>query len=137
LAEAREDDAALVAGLLEWMARAGADFTNTFRGLADGTVRPVGDEAFAAWHAGWMARVTAEGASWDEAQRRMREANPVVVPRNHMVEAALAAAEHDDLVPLHALLASVTRPYADGPWHDGFREPGPPRDTPYQTFCGT
>lgn len=134
LAEAHPDDGALAAGLLAWMEATGADFTNTFRALATGAP---GDGAPAKWLGEWRARLAAEGRTDADARDAMRRANPVVVPRNHVVEAALAAAEHDDVGPLTALLASVTRPYEDGPWHDGQRGPAPEGAEPYRTFCGT
>lgn len=144
LVEAREADGALVAGLLGWMEREGADFTNTFRGLStgaesgDATDATAGTSpARAAWVTDWSARVAAEGATLEEARERMRRVNPVAIARNHQVEAALAAAERDDLGALTALLASVQRPFDDGPWHDGFREPGTEGAEPYRTFCGT
>ncbi len=141
LADARDTDGALVAGLLGWMEQEGADLTNTFRSLsADGDVSegPSGASAArAAWSSDWAARVAAEGSTIAVARERMRAVNPVVIPRNHQVEAALAGAERDDLAPLTALLASVQRPFEDGPWHDGFREAGAEGDEPYRTFCGT
>jgi uncharacterized protein YdiU (UPF0061 family) len=62
-----------------------------------------------------------------------------VIPRNHKVEEALAAAsDHDDLNPLHRLLTALANPYdheLDLPIE--FTEAPPACNTPYQTFCGT
>jgi uncharacterized protein YdiU (UPF0061 family) len=67
----------------------------------------------------------------------MRGVNPAVIPRNHRVEEALAAAEdHDDLSVLHRLLAALAMPYDDGAVSAMYREP-PPDDCSYRTFCGT
>ena len=49
----------------------------------------------------------------DEATRReaMHAANPIYIPRNHRVEAALAAAiERDDYGPFEELLAVLAQP---------------------------
>jgi uncharacterized protein YdiU (UPF0061 family) len=67
----------------------------------------------------------------------MRAHNPVVIPRNHMVERALAAAERGDMAPLQDLLAAVTRPFEDVASHAPYRGPAPPTAARYQTFCGT
>ena len=67
----------------------------------------------------------------------MRRHNPVVIPRNHKVEEALAAATTGhDLSVLERLLEVLRQPF------DPDRDPGefsaPGRSgRPYQTFCGT
>jgi uncharacterized protein YdiU (UPF0061 family) len=66
----------------------------------------------------------------------MRQHNPAVIPRNHKVEAALAAATSGDLTPFHQLLAIVSNPFAHGNIPSEFSQPGP-ANCPYQTFCGT
>ena len=65
--------------------------------------------------------------------------NPWLIPRNHRVEEALAAAsEHDDLTLLERLLAALRRPYDEDPALAPYAEPAPAQVTAaYQTFCGT
>ena len=68
----------------------------------------------------------------------MSSKNPAVIPRNHRVEEALAAAvERNDLVPMHQLLEVLKTPFADSPEKAPFRSPSPQTAEPYQTFCGT
>ena len=68
----------------------------------------------------------------------MRLVNPAYVPRNHLVEEALAAATGGDLVPLERLLDAVTSPYDERPGLERFAEPAPADfGAAYQTFCGT
>lgn len=137
LATAQPEDRTLIDALLVWMEHKGADFTNTFRGLSIGAAAGEGDAAFAQWLRQWSGRLQAEGTSLNAAQDRMRSANPAVIPRNHNVEEALAAAENGNPGPMMALLEAVGRPFEDGPHHEGFREPAPESAGPYQTFCGT
>ena len=67
----------------------------------------------------------------------MRAVNPAVIPRNHQVEEALAAAEErDDLSVLERLLAALAMPYTDSADLGPYQEP-PADDSGYQTFCGT
>lgn len=132
-----DGDAALAGALLDWMAKAKADFTNTFGDLsADGG--PVGnryqDVEFRAWHARWQARL---GESKAAAYGLMRAVNPVVIPRNHRVEEALTAAEErDDLSVLHRLLGALASPYEERAEFAAYREP-PADECGYRTFCGT
>ncbi|MBY0396671.1 MAG: YdiU family protein, partial [Thermoleophilia bacterium] len=105
LRTAAAGDADLAADLLDWMHATRADFTNTFRALA-GEVpggERAGDPAFAAWAARWVARLALEGETPVSARARLCAANPAVIPRNHRVEEALAAAEREDLGPLDRL----------------------------------
>ena len=63
--------------------------------------------------------------------------NPLYIPRNHLVEAALAAAEAGDLTPWYELLEVARNPYDTRPGLGRFAEPAPVGAIPYRTFCGT
>jgi uncharacterized protein YdiU (UPF0061 family) len=67
----------------------------------------------------------------------MDRVNPVHIPRNHLVEEALAAGSAGDLEALAGLLAAVTRPYDASPELARYAEPAPEDFSGYQTFCGT
>ena len=99
---ARDGDEALVQDLLDAMAKNQADFTLTFRRLSDAAARcrrrqasglsspipPPIDE----WAARWRQRLAEEPQSAAERQAAMRAVNPAFIPRNHRVEAVIAAA---------------------------------------------
>ena len=54
----------------------------------------------------------------------MRKANPVFIPRNHLVEAALSAAvERQDFRPFEELLDVVSRPYEERPGLERYSTP--------------
>jgi uncharacterized protein YdiU (UPF0061 family) len=133
-------DAELIRSLLDWMQQSRADFTNTFRDLSseeplagDGYRHP----EFQGWYAKWQERLGRDGSPKSSAYDLMRTANPVVIPRNHRVEEALAAAEeHDDLTAARELLAVLAVPYAARPGLAKYEEV-PPDDCHYRTFCGT
>jgi uncharacterized protein YdiU (UPF0061 family) len=59
-----------------------------------------------------------------------------VIPRNHNVEAALAAATRDDLSVMTRLLEVLASPFDHDRDLPGFMSPGPGGGF-YQTFCGT
>ncbi|MBN9523595.1 YdiU family protein [bacterium] len=139
LAAAEDGDAELVGALLGWMQTTRADFTNTFRDLSaeqlPADCRYQGAD-FRAWYDRWQDRLRRDSQSASTAVARMRGANPAVIPRNHRVEEALAAAEAGDLSVLHRLLDALAAPYDDRPGRDEYRTP-PADERGYRTFCGT
>jgi uncharacterized protein YdiU (UPF0061 family) len=149
LMEEQEGDTALAQDLLDRMARNGADFTLTFRRLADAEARPEADAAvrslftdptaFDDWANRWRERLTRDGETTSERRgAAMRAINPQFIPRNHLVEAALAAAVHQgDLSEFETLLAALSRPYDDQPSLARYTEPPRPDQIVRQTFCGT
>ena len=134
------EDKALIETLLAWMQKTGADFTNTFADLAqelplDCVQRS--DEEFMIWHARWIARLARQPQSSEEADELRRAHNPAFIPRNHLVEAALAAAEQGDLTLMERLLEVLATPYDHGRNAAEYRQPAPASAAGYQTFCGT
>jgi uncharacterized protein YdiU (UPF0061 family) len=145
LLEAGTDDGELIDGLLQIMAGAGADFTNTFRALGeaaggmDGPVRAqfMGEGRLDDWLARWRGRLDSESASPEKRLAVMRRANPAVIPRNHRVEQALNAAVGGDLAPLEALLRVLAGPWEEIPGAADYRRPPEPHEVVRRTFCGT
>jgi uncharacterized protein YdiU (UPF0061 family) len=82
----------------------------------------------------WIARWRSLHPDADAMDR----VNPVYIPRNHLVEEALAAGADGDLEPLRRLLEAVTSPYDERPGLEHYATPAPQDfTTNYQTFCGT
>jgi len=140
LQSAEAEDIELAKSLLEWMDKSRADFTNTFRDLSSERLPAADrydDPDFLNWHAQWRLRVSREQRPSTVAYASMRTVNPAVIPRNHRVEEALAAAEDDDeRLLLHRLLAALASPYEPNGDLAYFQEP-PLDDCNYRTFCGT
>jgi serine/tyrosine/threonine adenylyltransferase len=67
----------------------------------------------------------------------MDAVNPVYIPRNHLVEDALAAATAGELGPFERLVDVVTRPFEERPGLEAYAAPAAPGGVPYRTFCGT
>ena len=135
-----DDDEALVNDLLAWMKRRSADFTNTFRSLIKGppvTESASADAEWDAWHRRWQARRARQPEPAGEAEALMRRHNPAVIPRNHHVEAALAAATgENDYAVMQRLLEVLATPFDHERDVAMFTEPD--RDGGrYRTFCGT
>ncbi len=135
-----EDDADLIDCLLDGMRSHRMDFTNTFRGLSNESAInacPFAEAELIRWHGRWQDRLQRQAAPPAEVARRMRKQNPAVIPRNHIVEKALAAAsDHGDLDGVHRLLAILARPFDSG-HPEEYTLPAAADSPPYQTFCGT
>jgi serine/tyrosine/threonine adenylyltransferase len=65
----------------------------------------------------------------------MDKANPVVIPRTHLIEAAIKAAVAGDLGTFKAMLGAVTAPYVSPP--ELFTRPPKDSERVRNTFCGT
>lgn len=134
-------DGALVESLLAWMQQHKLDFTNTFRDLAsDRQLEKViyQDAAFLNWRREWEQKLLDAGIMREDAIAKMHEANPTIIPRNHRVEEALRACEErDDVQVLERLLKAITDPFSEDADLQSYREPPPPAQRCYQTFCGT
>jgi uncharacterized protein YdiU (UPF0061 family) len=139
-----EGDLALIRGLLDAMQRGGADFTVTFRRLCAAAEGVEGDAAldvlfadpagFRQWSPGWRARLAHEPQPGSEHA----VFNPAVIPRNHRIEAAIAAAvERDDFAPFEKMVAVLSRPYEDSGAGADLAVPPLPEERVLQTFCGT
>ena len=122
------------------------DYTTSFRALAD--YLRGNEEALTSlfddraqleeWTSAWQAHLVDDGIDHEVAADAMDRLNPIYVPRNHLVEQALAAAETDDLEPFRELLDVVTHPFKERDGLERFAEPAPVDfDSSYQTFCGT
>ncbi len=133
LSEDVDDDvvAKLADDLMEYLERDHVDYTSFFR-LLSKTARGDTDPDHAGFDA-WLDRWRALDPDADA----MNRVNPVYIPRNHLVEEALAAAVAGDLGPLEQLLVAVTSPYAERAGLERYAEPAPDDFGCYQTFCGT
>ncbi|MHA7287782.1 protein adenylyltransferase SelO [Arthrobacter sp. MDT3-44] len=113
------------------------DYTSFFRGLSSvvrGDVRPARDKvldvaAFDAWTARWLPLAPDADA--------MDRVNPVYIPRNHLVEEALAAATAGDLEPLDRLVDVVRAPFDERPGLERYAAGAPDDFGSYTTYCGT
>ena len=140
LFNAEAEDDVLVKDLLSSMHDAKADFTTTFAALdpaAEIRTESSSDPTFSRWHVRWQGRLSRQPQSAADSAALRRDHNPAFIPRNHLVEAALAAAGQDDLRPLEELLAILAAPFDHAKAAPGYRQPSPTGSNVYQTFCGT
>lgn len=111
-----------------------ADFTNSFRDLSLPQLPKnsfTETQDFQSWHKEWIKA--------HPNKKSMETVNPAYIPRNHLVEQALAAAQDQkDLALFNKLLNAVSKPFEINP---NFTEltaaPSSEEDGAYKTFCGT
>jgi uncharacterized protein YdiU (UPF0061 family) len=127
----------LIADWVSLVQRSRVDHTASYRALAAaarGHAEPVRGlfldlSELDSWLATWLAhRPDAD---------LMDRTNPLYIPRNHLVEEALAAATDGDLAPFERLLDTVTTPYDQRPGLERYTRPAPDDFGTYRTFCGT
>jgi uncharacterized protein YdiU (UPF0061 family) len=136
----QDGDGELAQSFMKLLMDNGTDYTLAFRHLSNGTARGLFEEpaAFDAWDVKYRARIAQEPQ--DEATRRaaMLAVNPVYIPRNHKVEAALAAAiQDDDFAPFEELIAVLAKPFEEQPEFADYANPPSGDSKNYRTYCGT
>jgi uncharacterized protein YdiU (UPF0061 family) len=89
------------------------------------------------WDRLWQARLSRQPHPPSTVRARLHAHNPFVIPRNHKVEEALAAAAEENLAPLHRLLEVLSKPFDRDTGSDDYRNPPQQKTQPYRTFCGT
>jgi uncharacterized protein YdiU (UPF0061 family) len=138
----------LAQDLLKVMADYGADFTLTFRALADCAASAGGDAVLRAQFAGsddidawlvrWRAVLGEDGRDRTTVQAELRRTNPLYIPRNHLVEEVIAAAVgRDDFAHFETLVDVLAKPFDEQPGRERYRVPPRPEQIVHQTFCGT
>ena len=128
----------LAGEVLTQLQQNGLDYTSFFRRLAEaarGDAEPVrGEFIDLATFDDWLSRWRALQPDADLMDR----ANPIYIPRNHLVEEALTAATAGDLAPFEALMAAVGSPFEERAGLERYAEPGQKEFTAsFRTFCGT
>jgi serine/tyrosine/threonine adenylyltransferase len=148
LAQWREDDTVLANTMFEAMAQNQVDFTLFFRRLAAAHVAGEADEPVRSLFVNpqdcdifleqWRARLEADPLSPPERRQLMDSANPAFIPRNHRIEAMIAAAvDSGDFEPFEELLRVLSRPFEDQPEFAGYADPPAADERVTATFCGT
>ena len=131
-------DKELINNLLRWMESNKADYTNTFCYLMNLKVNDIEiykDKDFINWLDNWEKRSLMNNGSKVKQLSIMKNTNPIVIPRNHKVEEALAAANEDDLKIMNKLLSTLKKPYDNQKNIEEYQSPSGNKE--YKTFCGT
>ncbi len=140
LFEKENEDKVLFEDLLDAMKKYKADYTDTFLALTNNELEGMvlfQSEDFLNWHEQWNKRLQKQNKPMHEVNELMRNHNPALIPRNHLVEHALeAAVDRDDYHEMEQLLDALSNPFAHSAKQAAYAKTPVPTE-PYQTFCGT
>ncbi len=143
-----EDDVEFIGVLFNMMELFAFDYTNTFvylRHLIQATnidpeiLMPEDEEArklLAVWVEEWKNRLDKKGESTARILALMEANNPIVIPRNHLVEEAIKSATSGNLDKLDKLLEVLSKPY-DYSFSESYYILPSDDEKPFVTYCGT
>ena len=116
------------------------DFTNSFSGLAgrlESNAPLLATDDWQQWMAQWQTALQ-DNDDKPAARHRMEQANPYVIPRNHLIEHAIQQAYSEEgLDQFDALLQAVTDPFDPGLARSRFAQAPAHDEIVKRTFCGT
>jgi len=142
-------DDSLYQDLLTLMKKERVDFTLCFRRLGElanegacinSSIRELFEfsDAFTPWLQQWRQRLSDDPQTAEQRQARMFNANPVFIPRNHLVQEAIAAAERKgDFSFFNQLVEVLAKPHNFDPQKLRYAMPAKSNEQVLQTFCGT
>jgi uncharacterized protein YdiU (UPF0061 family) len=126
--------------LLTWMHQNKVDYTNTFCFLMNEKVKDnkiYKNENFLIWKKRWQERLKMHNNSLEKYLKLMRAVNPLVIPRNQIVEEALTAANNNNLDSLVKLNKILSKPYINQDGIEDYQNVTNTNYKDYKTFCGT
>lgn len=138
--EPDSNDESLLNDLLDMMKKYKEDYTNTFLALTFEDFPQSGmfvTDEFSVWYKKYQDRIKSQDKSKEEVFNLMRNSNPAVIPRNHRVEEALAAAENGDFSVMNNLLKALANPFEHSDFQKEYSKPAPKSQCDYKTYCGT
>lgn len=133
------DDTALIHDLLNIMEKHKLDYTVTLRNLSSSSNAldsVYGIPEMMLWLETWEKRRSMQSLTKEQSIALMNENNPRIIPRNHKVEEALAAADAGEFSLVMKLLDALAHPFVECGYEDFVSLP-PCTAAPYRTFCGT
>ena len=128
-------DETLILELLNIMERHSADYTNTFRELS---IKKMSFKSkdFKIWFDKWNERLKRNNKPFSNSKSVMEFNNPVIIPRNFIVESVLDQANNYNMEPFNSFLSDLSNPYEILGKNKNYLS-SPVIKLKYKTFCGT
>lgn len=138
-------DLTLINNLHSLMEAQAVDFTQLFRSMSQvvqgdtSATRALFKQPaeIDTWLNAYQSRCEQEDIPAAQRAAAMDRVNPVYIPRNHLVEAALTQALSNDMSAFDKLLQAVSRPFEEQAGFEDYALPAPSSFGPYTTYCGT
>jgi len=132
----------LIDSLLDQFAEHSLDYTLTFnrfgQALTDATIAAQLASQLGAAFISWQQIIAQQQRSVESTKQAMAQFNPLVIPRNHHVEAVLRECEDTGKADAAQRFIAVLRsPYSETVDIGRYQDNATDGDSGYQTFCGT
>jgi len=146
LSNIEKGDLELANKLFELLEGQHVDYTQFFRSLSQAAKGEIGrtqklfddHSKFDEWHVNWLQRFSSDSLPIEAKIASMNAINPIYIPRNHLVEEAIQAAEkNNDFELFEKLLTVLAKPYEERTGLEKYADSAPKEFGPYKTFCGT
>lgn len=137
-----EQEEELVGSLLDVMRTKKLDYTNTFVSLTQYLKSHVEGQVAVSGMPGeldqWVQQWLPKLANKERAIQVMQSVNPLLIPRNHIVESVIQqAAYEENMQPMESFVQALRSPYTLQPDTPDYQAPPADGDRGYRTFCGT
>ena len=136
----------LIADFLEILQQKNCDYHQSFFNLSDDLLRQkpliiVGEE-YNKWFSSWLNLLQQEYDFSDKnilpkIAKKMRENNPFIIARNHVVQEIIDAGNNLDFQPLEKFLKVLKKPFHFDEKNIYYHTPPTNEKKVLQTFCGT
>ncbi len=147
LLQSTKENRKVIEKFLEIMFEQKTDFTLTFRTLSESIDNNERKKAFlylfknnkpiSNWYNDWVQKLKKQNSSKEEISKKMKNRNPVFIPRNHLVEKAISeAVDKCEFSMVNDLVEALKRPFES---NNKFNSSDPPKanEDIKNTFCGT
>ncbi len=142
----KKKDQLLINDLLKILADENLDFTLSFRNLSK--VDSYNDniffdkikdkKKFGDWINRWNKRLQYERKDISKIKCMLDDVNPAYIPRNHIIEKIITAAEDkNDFSPMKKLLSIIEKPFVTQNVNIKYESAPKPHEIVSNTFCGT
>lgn len=142
ISNAVANDKALIDDFLELLANKSVDFTLAFHDLNNPNQpylqQQLGPDNWQNWSAQWHKRLQDEQQYATNPSAIMAAANPVLIPRNHLIQRVIdEVSSTGDLRLFNQLHRLWQQPFIDTAENKPFQAAAAPQEQVRQTFCGT
>ena len=129
------EDLNLIRELLNIMHINKLDYTNTFQNLKNNSFNKI--NLLTEWYEKYKERLELEKTSADSIKKITNYANPMIIPRNHIVEKYIKEAENNQYKNLCNFLEIIKKPYINDNIPEILKKPPNNNEKILETFCGT
>lgn len=127
LSQMGEDERELIRSFLDHLQENEMDYTNAFVSIMD--------EDFAGFDEDWVKQLKEKQS--EESKSLMAEVNPRIIPRNHLVEKAIADGEKGEFEFLLRFVEALKSPYSTNVPREFTHPMEKEKYHSYKTYCGT